>query len=319
VPRQTFLDETWPLPLDAPFTRPMARQFGVSDKRLHGLVDAGLLRRPIRGVFVASQVPESLALRCWMLSLVVPEDAFVCDRTAAWLHAGPRALAPNEHLTPSPVSCFRPSDAGRLRNKLSVSGEREVLTRDLMIIHNVVVTTPLRTALDLGRLQSSRDLKIHGMDTMLWLGVFTHEELLSEVERFRRRRGVVALRVLAPLADGGAESFGESALRVRWIDAGLPLPRTQIPVVADARLIFKLDMGLEELLFAAEYDGEEWHGQERQPADEARRHWLAENKGWAIEVFVRADVFGRQQVADRRLAAAFAAARAGFARRTFLV
>ena len=33
-----------------------------------------------------------------MLGLVLPDDCFVCDRTAAWLHAGDRALAPGEHL-----------------------------------------------------------------------------------------------------------------------------------------------------------------------------------------------------------------------------
>ncbi|HEY0951551.1 hypothetical protein [Nocardioides sp.] len=297
----------------------MARDFGVNDKTLHALVVEGFLRRPIRGVYVAAQVPESLELRCWMLTLVLPPDAFVCDRTAAWLHAGPRALGPNEHLAPPPISCFRPSDCGRLRNKLTDSGEREVRERDLMLIHGVLVTTPLRTALDLGRLQKTRDLKMHGMDTMLSLGVFTLDELLAEIPRFNRRRGVVQLRHLAPLADPGSQSMGETALRLRWLDGGLPKPETQIPVVLDGRIVFYLDMGLVELLFAAEYDGEEWHGPDQEDADLDRRDWLDRNRRWAIEVFRRDNVFGPRQDADLRLARAFAAARASLGTRTYIV
>jgi hypothetical protein len=297
----------------------MARQFGVSDKALHSLVLNGYLRRPIRGVYVAAQVPDTMPLRCSMLSLVVPHGSFITDRSAAWLHAGDRALAPNEHLAPPPISCFRPSDGGRLRNSLTASGEREIEPRDLMVIHGVVVTTPLRTALDLGRLQKSRDLKLHGMDTMLGLGEFSHEQMLTEIPRFNRRRGVIMLRVLAPLADGGSGSFGESSLRLRWHDARLPRPRTQIPVERDGRVLFYLDMGLEDLLFAAEYDGEEWHGEDRESHDEDRREWLEQQRNWTIEVFRGPSVFGRHQDADRRLAAAYKEARATFGIRTVLL
>jgi hypothetical protein len=313
-----FLDDTSKLPTDAPFTRAMARQWGVGDKSLHRLVIAGYLRRPIRGVYVAAQVTETIALRCFMLSLVVPRDAFVCDRTAAWLHAGDRALAPNEHLTPPPISCFLPSDAGRLRNKLAQSGEREISERDLEDIHGVLVTTPLRTALDLGRMQKTRDLRLHGMDTMLGLRVFRHDEMLAEVRRFNRRRGVVMLRALAPLADGGSESFGESALRLRWYDASLPRPQTQVPVIQGGREVARLDIGLEGLRFAAEYDGEEWHDGDQQPDDEDRREWLGESHGWAIEVFRKEHVFGRLQNAEIRLRRAFASARETYGVRTYL-
>jgi hypothetical protein len=80
---QTFLDGASRLPTDAPFTRPMAHQFGVTDKVLHRLVLQRYLRRPIRGVYVAAQVPESIVLRCTMLSLVVPPGSFITDRSAA--------------------------------------------------------------------------------------------------------------------------------------------------------------------------------------------------------------------------------------------
>ena len=275
------------------------------------------VRRPLRNVYVAAQVPDTLEVRARMLALVVPPGSFVCDRTAAWLHGAPSAMAPNEHLLVPTVSCFRPSATGRLRNGLTDSGEREMLARDLMELNGLLITTPLRTAVDLGRLQPTADLRLAGMDAMLRLGAFTHDQLLAEIPRFNRRRGVVGLRSLAPLADGGAESFAESALRLRWYAAGLPRPTTQIPVLVDGRVLFRLDLGLEELLFAAEYDGKEWHSGDKQAVhDGERRAWLSENRGWMIEVFRGQDIFGPRQIADQRLAIALRKARATLGGRT---
>jgi hypothetical protein len=290
----------------------MARDLGLDAPSLFRLVQACVLRHPARDVYVPAAIPDSIDLRCRALGLVVPGDAFICDRTAAWLHAGDRALAPNEHLAVPEVSCFRPSDGGRLRNKLVASGEREIRGRDLTTIGGLTVTTPLRTALDLGRLQPNADLKLHGMDTMLGLGVFSHDQLLREIPRFNRQRGVVELRVLAPLADGGSESFGETALRRRWRGAGLPRPQTQISIMVDGREVARIDMGLEELLFGAEYDGEQWHGADRSEHDEERREWLRRERDWAIEVFVRTNVFGLRQDAEAPLRSAYYAARARF-------
>ena len=311
--------ETPALP-DHPFGIDTARLFNLDATTLFKLVRRGVLRHPVPGVYIPAAIPDSIGLRCRALRLILPRNAFVCDRTAAWIHAGDRALAPNEHLEVPPLSCFVPSEAHRLRNKLVVSGEREILPRDLMEVGGLSVTTPLRTALDLGRLQPNADLKLHGMDTMLSLGAFNHAQLLAEVPRFNRRRGVVELRVLAPLADGGAESFSESALRRRWHDAGLPRPQTQIPVTVDGREIYRLDMGLEELLFAAEYDGEQWHGAEQAEHDAERRDWLEHERHWLIAVFLRANVFGRRQDSEQRLRAAYeiARARCGLTRRYFI-
>jgi hypothetical protein len=301
------------LPHDQPFTRRTALGLGVVDKRLGALVAAGLLRRPLRSVYVAAHLVDDLALRAEVLSLVVPPDAFVCDRTAAWLHGAPAALAPGDHLEVPQVSCFRPSAGGRLRNGLTDSGERAIRPGDLQQVGPVVATTPLRTALDLGRLQPTRDLRLAGMDAMAALGVFTTAELEHQVERFARRRGVVLLRLLAPLVDGGAQSQAESSLRLRWYDAGLPRPRTQVPVRLEDGSMRYLDLGLEEWAFAAEYDGEAWHSSDAQVAhDTERRHELRTEHGWQIEVFGRTDVYGVHADADLVLRRAFAAACASY-------
>ena len=69
-------------------------------------------------------------------------------------------------------------------------------------------------------------------------------------------------------------------------------------------------MGLEELLFAAEYEGEQWHGEDREEYDEERRQWLERERDWSISVFRKQHVFGPQQDAERLLRIAYDAARA---------
>lgn len=320
ITENPLLDPSFPLPPHDPFTRAMAREAGVSDSQLSRLRNDGWLRHPVRRLYIGSHVPDTLATRTSALSLVVPPGSFISDFTAAWLHAGDIALPPNAHLETPRVSVFRPAMQNRLRNDLTSSGQRSLLPRDLTTVGGILVTTPLRTALDLGRLQHSDDLAMHGMDRMLALNCFTLEELLSEVPRFRGERWVTRLRVRAPRADGRAASFGESALRNRWCGAGLPKPELQVPVFHDGRVLFWLDMALPELYFAAEYDGEEWHSD---PAalqyDTARREWMTENRAWQIEVFRREHVFGREQDAYERLAAGYRRARASLGHRVILL
>ncbi len=308
----------FPLPRDEPFTAAQARAAGVSTHRLRRLCQDGLIRSPLRNAYVDSSLSDTLDLRTRILALVVPEGCFVCDRTAGWLHGANMILAPGDHLVVPPVSMFRHADAGRLRNALASSGERTLSSGDLVNIGGIWVTTPLRTALDLGRLLK-RDQALAALDSLLRLGVYSLEELRAEVYRFVGQRGVRQLRALVPLADAGAQSPPEAALRLRWYDAGLPRPRLQIPVIVDGRVVYYLDMGLEELLFGAEYDGEEWHSEDQDTAyDDARRRWLGQQRNWQIEVFGRVNVYGRNQDATERLAAAFRRAKQTLGCRTII-
>ncbi|MBF4160486.1 type IV toxin-antitoxin system AbiEi family antitoxin domain-containing protein [Nocardioides acrostichi] len=292
------------VPRDRPFTRAEARDCGLKDLTLHRMVEHGWLRRPLKGVYVVGTMADTLDLRCAMLRLVVPDDAYVCDHTAAWLHRGDDALPPNDHLKTPDVSCFRPSGK-RVRRGGVLSGERKMTTEDVMEVGGLRVTTPLRTACDVGRLGFNNDIRLHALDMMLATDTFTRERLARETSRFKGMRGVVALRALAALADGGSASFGESALRLRWHQAGLPRATTQIEVERSGGGVYYLDLGLARERFAAEYDGRQWHrDQEQREHDAARRRELRE-LGWRVQVFAREHVFGRQQDAETRLRTAW--------------
>ena len=292
-----FLDSTFPLPLDRPFTNAQARREGVPRHVLTALVAHGLLRRPLQSVYLATQAGDSIELRSQCLSLVVPDDCVVCDRHAGWLLGAQMILAPNEHLELRPISIFRPSGRGRLRNDLADSGERNLIPSDVMEVSGIAVTTPLRTAWDLGRVRF-RESAISGLDAMLRLEAFSKDELVAGVERFRGMRWVTRLRELAPLADGRAASPGESVLRLRWIDCGLPAPEPQVEVRRDGVLIAILDIANESLRFAAEYDGAEWHTSPEQRRHDRVRRDDAASLGWLVAPFVAANVFGLRRDCD---------------------
>jgi hypothetical protein len=277
------------LPTSEPFTTDDAAACGVSAAVVYRMAREGLLRRVFRGVYIDAAAEDSVLTRARALALVVPPSAVVTDRTAGWLF-GADVLAPGEHVIPGPLAVFQPPGRTRVRLDGTRGGERTLLPEDVALVHGIRVTTPLRTALDLGRL-TPRDHAIGCLDSLLRLGGFGRGDLLGQVERFRRQRGVVQLRELAPLADARAESPAESVLRLRWLESDLPAPTPQLVVLNRGFERYRLDLGVEELRFAAEYDGGDWHSSERaQLRDSVRRRWLRVH-GWTVVVLRKDDVF----------------------------
>jgi 8-oxo-dGTP pyrophosphatase MutT (NUDIX family) len=243
-------------------------------------------------VYVDAAADDDTLQRCQALALVVPATAVVTDETAAWLH-GVDARAPGTHVIPPPLRVFQQPGRSRIRKTGCLGGERTLLSDDIEVVRGIRTTTALRTALDLGRL-TPRDRAIGALDGLLRLGRFTSDELVRDVDRFRRFRGVVQLRELAPLADGRAESPPESVLRLRWLDAAdLPTPSVQTSVPnAWGFEKYWLDLAVPELRFGCEYDGQDWHSSPQARAhDRQRREWLRD-AGWTVVVLTKTDLFG---------------------------
>lgn len=318
VPGLSLLDHRFPLALDEPFTAAMARHRGIQPVELSRLVKDGFVRRLVRGVYVATQAEDSLDLRVAALRLVVPAGAVVTDRTAGWLHGAQMILAPGDHLVVPPVSVFHRGRGCRVRTDLVASGQRMMPDGDVMDVGGVLVTTPLRTACDLGRLLK-RGPALAALDAMLRLRAFGHEELLDAAAGYRGYRWVRQLRALAPLADRRAESPQESILRLRWLDcSGLPRPEPQCRVAAPAHVLgglYFIDLGIDELKFGVEYDGEEAHGPEQAAHDEERRTWITDHERWVLRVVRKEDLGGPRQQIEQLLRGGLAEARASIAQR----
>lgn len=305
-----LLDDRFPLPLDRPFTTTEANEQGVTKNELTRLVQSRYLRRPLKGVYVAAQVEDTTELRGRIACKAAPPGTVITDWSATWYWTG--LDRPGSHLTVPRLDAFKFRGHDRLRNKLVTSGERSFLPSDVLPLDgDVRITKPLRTAWDLGRL-APRIVAIGGMDALARTHSFSVDELVSEVERFRRQRGVVQLRGLAPLVDPRSESVGESAVRLRWTDcADMPRPELQIPVHgADGSVLYRLDLGVDELLLGVEYDGEAWHSSdEDREHDHGRRLALEDLHGYRLDVFRKEHVFGLREIVSRRLPVAVREAR----------
>ena len=295
------MDELLPLPADdrlpfgIPFTTAQALAAGVKPNQLSRMVRQGLLRRVFKGAYVDAAAEDTPLLRTQALGLVIPATAVVADESAAWAR-GVDLLARGDHIIPPPISVVQPLTSTRVRQRDTQGGRRLLTARDIEIVHGVAMTTHLRTGIDIAR-RRSRPRGLAALDAMMCAGGFSSEELLLEVQRFRGFRGVVKLRELARLADPRAESPAESAMRLLWVKAGLPRPTLQIPILGRlGNLLYRLDMGLPEIRYAAEYDGLAWHSTPEQRArDRARRSWLRREQGWVIDVLGKDEVFTKPE------------------------
>lgn len=172
---------------------------------------------------------------------------------------------------------------------------------EFTMIDGVPVTTPARTAVDLGCWHPMNDA-VAVIDDLLRAtnGKVADVQLLAD--RYPGRRGIQSARGAISLADPGAQSPKETWLRLLLIRAGLPRPQTQIPVSDEyGDLTYYLDMGWEDLKVAAEYDGEQHRRDRWQYTWDIRRRETLERLGWIVIRVVAgdrpADIVGRVRAA----------------------
>lgn len=281
------------LPTTEPFTTATAMALGHDRTTLARLVEQGALRRPFTGVYVHHSLPDAIELRIRAARLVMAADMVLCDRTAAWVW-GVDTFAYAELDGPMPLECYSPRFRRSSERCGVVGGSRDLAEEDWCTVGGVRVTSPLRTALDLGCNLRRRDA-LAAMDALARGHGFTAADLARALPRFRRRRGVVQARQLVPLVDPRAESAPESWMR-EVIDAnGLVMPEPQHWILVAGVPTYRLDLAYVKAKIAIEYDGEEFHSS---PADRsrdtARRDWLRRH-GWHVIVLTK-ESFGAEAV-----------------------
>ena len=295
---------------NVPFTTRWARKHGLAPHVLTRLVEQGVLRRMLRGVYVDALVPDTTDLRIRAIALVAPPGSVVCDWTACWVWTG--LDSPGSHLVVPRPAIFRFRGQDRTRHGGVRSGERWFLPSDVLpIADGLFITTPIRTAWDMGRF-AHRYVAIGAMDALMRFDGFSLDELVHGVPRFAKQRGVVQLRELAFVVDPRSESIGESAVRLHWLEIpGAPTPVPQVPVLIGGREL-RLDLGVEEIKYAAEYDGETFHSEdEDRDHDRARRAAIEDVHGWTIDVLRKVHVFGQQANVKSILSSGIARAESG--------
>jgi hypothetical protein len=229
------------LPIDAPFTRAMAARAGIGRSVLDRLLREGRVRRLLRGVYLDATVRATVELRARALELVIGSGQVTVGLTAAWLHG---VEVPSPRGGCDDVPPIELLGRGRVSSRYAGRPVRYA-DHDLQTTGGVRATTPLRTALDLGRLLTP-DRALAALDALLALGAFTHTTLVAELPRFAGTPGVVQLRELTALADARAASPAESVLRLHWLHGRLPTPapahRVALPGGGGARLALALEL-----------------------------------------------------------------------------
>ncbi len=179
---------------------------------------------------------------------------------------------------------------------LNPRAPRGVLTRRALLIDGEsqivagrAVTTPERTAFDIGRCASIRSA-VAQLDALARATSLKADNVMRIAKCHPGAPGLRQLETVLELVDPGAESPRESYLRLLLIEAGLPRPRTQIPVLdADGLPVAYLDLGWEEHMVAVEYDGEHHRIDRRQYVKDIRRLEMLERMGWIVVRVVAGD------------------------------
>jgi len=176
----------------------------------------------------------------------------------------------------------------------------DLAATDLCLVDRVRVTTPARTAFDLGRLlPPSRSILV--LDALSNATHFNVSEVAGMADAQPGARGIRQLRRVLDSIDGGAESPQETRLRLLLVGAGLPRPETQIKFSDEYGIArIRVDMGWRQWRVAVEYDGVQHWSDRYQRSWDIDRIAILEQMGWVV-VRVSAEMLSRPHVVIERV------------------
>lgn len=249
-----------------------------------GLVTPHQLRtkfeRVHRNVYIArgqELTPTTRAIAAWLWS---GRSATVAGLSAAALHR-------TAWIDP----CLPAELNRRSRDKTPgiMLHSDELWEDEICLRGSIQLTTPARTAFDLGRRKGLTTAVVR-IDALAHATRLTITDVEDLAERHRGGRGLVQLRRVMTMVDGGAESPYESKTRLVLIAAGLPRPQTQIEVRREwGGVLARIDMGWPEWKVGVEFDGaHHWTDPVQRTRDIDRLAEL-EARGWRI-IRVSADL-----------------------------
>ncbi|OBF07209.1 hypothetical protein A5730_12530 [Mycobacterium sp. ACS4054] len=279
----------------------MEKPFIGSEALAMGVVTRHQLRTRFRAVFPNVYLPND----------VMPTlDGRIA---AAWLWSGRRAVITGAAAASLHGSRWIPDDVPIELAFNRSRAPRGVLTRryalidgETQVVRGMLVTTPERTAFDIGRRGAIRSAVVR-LDALARATGFKVDDVLKVAQAHPGSPGLRRLETALELVDPGSASPRESYLRLLLIDAGVPRPQTQIPVIGDDGIPFAyLDLGWPEQLVAVEYDGDQHRTDRRQYVKDIQRLEMLEEMGWIVVRVVAED---RPAAIVRRVRAALAARR----------
>jgi hypothetical protein len=214
--------------------------------------------------------PERRAIAAWLWS---ERNATVAGMSAAALH-GSRWI--DLELPAELIRSEACKVGGIVIHRVQLRDE------EMCVVHGIPVTTPARTAFDIGR-RGGLETAIIRVDSLANATGLKPVDVERLADGRRGARGMVQLRRVLKLMDGGTESPQETRTRLLLIAAGFPKPQTQILVVDESgSFVGRIDMGWKEWKVGVEYDGpQHWTDPGQHARDIDRLAELAA-QGWVI-------------------------------------
>ncbi|MCV7419393.1 hypothetical protein H7K45_02465 [Mycobacterium yunnanensis] len=251
----------------------MDEVFVGSERLASGRLTRGQLRWNYAPLFPGVYAPKSTAaslrartVGAWLWS---GRDGIVAGRAAAAIHGAQwiRADTPIELI------------ARRDRSPTGIIARNERIDSDeVMAVGGLLVTTPARTAADLAR-HLRRDEAVRHLDALAAATHLSADDALALLTRHPRARGLRRAPTAIGLMDPGGQSPKETWLRLLYCDAGFPRPTTQIPVT-DGVYKAVLDMGWEDILVAADFDGSQHLTDRKRYVHDIGRNEMVARQGW---------------------------------------
>ena len=251
----------------------MASPFIGTEALAAGELTRGQLRWNYRAilpdVYVAKDQQLTLRIRTAAAWLWSGRRAVIAGRAAAALH-GARWVS---ERTPVELVylCCRPP-AGVVARNARIDAD------EVVVVDGMLVTSKVRTALDLGR-HLPRDSAVIHLDDLARVADIQPDPILALAQRYPASRGIARAMTAVKLMDAGAESPKETWLRLVLIDAGLPRPRTQIRVSDGYRTAY-IDLGWDEPMVGLDYEGEHHRSERRTYVGDIGRYELIAGIGW---------------------------------------
>ncbi len=246
--------------------------------------------RPIfRDVYVGQDADITAAVKAraaWLST-----RATLCGVSAAAVH-GTKWLDP---LAPAEVVRTNPYP-----QKDMIVRRYQLTDDDVCLARSMRVTTPARTAFDLGR-RLPLEAGLQNLDALMNASLIKPADVEAVVQRHPGARGLRQLRQTLEFVDGGAESPYESLTRLLLIQNGFPRPRTQIPVYDErGRLFARIDIGWPEYRVGVDFEGKHHWTEPRQRDWDVERYAKLAELGWNdIRATARILHHRRQDFLDR--------------------
>jgi hypothetical protein len=245
-------------------------------------------RRALRGpswvhvfgdVYVAEGVALDDAGRLEALRLAMPPDAVAIGMTAAWMYGV--WSPPPDSAVPLVVAVPK----GRKLTMRGVQVRRLTFDEiDLNQMHDVAITSPLRTCFDLVRTLPREGQaywpyywdQVPVIEATVWvdgflrLEAFTRKRFLDYADERRFWPGVERGRDAAGYARNGTDSGFETRLRLIYVLGRMPAPDVNVPVFdEDGNIEARPDLKLKTQPWIthsvySEFDGVRFHGSEDQ-------------------------------------------------------